>query len=140
MGFKYNKILVLGATSGIGWAMAKKFVDEGSSVIVTGRRKENLDDFVAKYGKDGKVDSVQFDITDLKGIPKFVNDVTSKHPDLDCVFLNSGIQRHVNWKAPENVDLDMLETEFTTNVSRASSRHSPVRKQLTPRSISPTCI
>lgn len=140
MGFKYNKILVLGATSGIGWAMAKKFVDEGSSVIVTGRRKENLDDFVAKYGKDGKVDSVQFDITDLKGIPKFVKDVTSKHPDLDCVFLNSGIQRHVNWKEPENVDLDMLETEFTTNVSRPSSQHSPSHKQLTPRSISPTCI
>ena len=79
-------------------------------------------------------------ITDLKGIPKFVNDVTSKHPDLDCVFLNSGIQRHVNWKEPENVDLDMLETEFTTNVSKPSSRHSPSHKQLTPRSISPTCI
>ncbi|CAK3743604.1 hypothetical protein AC579_1380 [Lecanosticta acicola] len=115
MGFKYGKVLVLGATSGIGWAMAKKFLDEGCSVVIVGRRKENLDDFVSKYGKDGKVDSIQFDITDLKAIPKFVSDIVSKHADLDCVFMNSGIQRHLDWKEPEKVDLDLLETEFTTN-------------------------
>ncbi|KAI5367434.1 Putative short-chain dehydrogenase/reductase SDR, NAD(P)-binding domain superfamily [Septoria linicola] len=115
MPFQYKKVLVLGATSGIGWAMAKKFLDEGSSVIAVGRREENLKDFQKQYGQDGKVDMAVFDITDLKGIPTFVSDISSKHPDLDCVFLNSGIQRHLNWKEPESVDLDVLETEFTTN-------------------------
>lgn len=115
MPFKYNKILVLGGTSGIGQAMAEKFLSEGSSVIVVGRRQENLKKFAEKHGQSGKVDTIAFDITDLKAIPKFAQDVTSKHPDLDCVFLNAGIQRHLNWKEPENVDLDLLETEFKTN-------------------------
>ncbi|KAM3425494.1 putative oxidoreductase DltE [Cercospora zeina] len=116
MPFQYKKVLVVGATSGIGWAMAKKFLDEGSSVIAVGRRAENLEKFAKEYGSDGnKVDTAVFDITDLKAIPEFVKETASKHPDLDCDFLNSGMQRHLNWKEPENVDLDVLETEFITN-------------------------
>ncbi|PIA88651.1 putative oxidoreductase DltE [Cercospora beticola] len=115
MPFQYKKVLVLGATSGIGWAMAKKFLDEGSSVIAVGRRAENLKKLAEEHGAEGQVDTAVFDITDLKGIPEFVNDIASKHPDLDCVFLNSGMQRHLDWKDPESVDLDVLETEFTTN-------------------------
>ncbi|KAK4503751.1 hypothetical protein PRZ48_004666 [Zasmidium cellare] len=117
MPFQYKKVLVLGGTSGIGKAMAEKFLDEGSAVIVVGRRKENLDAFAQEHGSkaEGKVDTVVFDITDLKGIPSFANDIISKHPDLDCVFINAGIQRHLLWQEPEKVDLDLAEKEFTTN-------------------------
>lgn len=115
MPFQYKKVLVLGGTSGIGKAMAEKLLSEGSSVIVVGRRKENLDDFAQMHGKDGKIDTAVFDITDLKGIPQFASDITSRHPDLDCVFLNAGIQRHLKWQEPEKVDLDLMMTEFTTN-------------------------
>jgi NADP-dependent 3-hydroxy acid dehydrogenase YdfG len=52
MSFKYNKVLVIGATSGIGYASAERLVQEGKKVIVVGRRKENLDAFVDKHGKD----------------------------------------------------------------------------------------
>ncbi|KAF7188485.1 putative oxidoreductase DltE [Pseudocercospora fuligena] len=116
MPFNYKKILVVGGTSGIGEAMAERFINNGTSVVVVGRRQENLEAFAKKHSQSsGQVDTAAFDITDLKGIPKFAQDITSKHPDLDCVFLNAGIQRHLNWKEPENVDLDLLETEFTTN-------------------------
>lgn len=115
MPFQYKKVLVLGATSGIGWAMAKKFLDQGSSVIVTGRRKENLDDFQRQYGQDGRVDTAVFDVTNLKNIQNFANETISKHPDLDCIFLNAGIQRHLNWREPESVNLDSFEKELTTN-------------------------
>ena len=57
MSFPYKKILVIGATSGIGWALAERFVENGSKVVVVGRRKEKLDEFVTKYGSD-KADSV----------------------------------------------------------------------------------
>ncbi|KAF2163732.1 hypothetical protein M409DRAFT_57226 [Zasmidium cellare ATCC 36951] len=116
MPFQYKKVLVLGGTSGIGKAMAEKFLNEGSSVIVVGRRKQNLEAFAQEYGKEeGKVDTAVFDITDLKGIPTFASEITSIHPDLDCVFLNAGIQRHLKWQEPEKVDLDLMEKEFTTN-------------------------
>lgn len=66
----YKTVLVLGATSGIGLALAEKFIANGSHVIAVGRRQEKLDDMVAKHGKD-KVSAIKFDITNLEGIPGF---------------------------------------------------------------------
>ena len=72
MPFQYKKILVIGATSGIGKALASRFVQEGSSVIVVGRRKENLDAFVHEHGQD-KASAVPFDVTEPDKIPDFVS-------------------------------------------------------------------
>lgn len=71
MPFPYKRVLVLGATSGIGEALAAKLVEEDSKVIIVGRRKERLDEFVQKYGKD-KASAVPFDITEMDKIPNFV--------------------------------------------------------------------
>ena len=86
MPFKYSKVLVLGATSGIGWALASKLVENGTSVIVTGRRQEKLDEFVSQH-KD-KSEAIQFDITQLDKIPKFVEDVMKAHPDIDSISVD----------------------------------------------------
>lgn len=94
--------------------MAEKFIGDGSRVIASGRRKENLEELVHKYGND-KVSAVQFDITNLSGIPAFATTITTTHPDLDCVFLNSGIQRGFDFAKPETVDMDVVGKEFTTN-------------------------
>lgn len=114
MPLPYKKVLVLGATSGIGHALAEKFVETGTFVIVSGRRQENLDSFTSKHGKD-KSDAVAFDITQLDKIPTFAADVMKSHPDLDCVFMNSGIQRGLDFSKPEKVDLDTVYDEFNTN-------------------------
>lgn len=82
MPFKYKKVLVLGATSGIGRALAAKLVENGCSVIVAGRRKDKLDEFVSQYGEE-KAKAVQFDITKVDQIPRFAEDVMESHPELD---------------------------------------------------------
>lgn len=71
MTFHYKTVLVIGATSGIGLALAERMIENGSHVIAVGRRQENLDEFVQKYGED-KASSIKFDITNLAGIPAFV--------------------------------------------------------------------
>ena len=71
MPFRYKAVLVIGATSGIGLALAEKIIANGSHVSAIGRRKENLDSLVEKHGKD-KVTPYQFDITNLSSIPSFV--------------------------------------------------------------------
>ena len=114
MSLKYNKVLIIGATSGIGLAYAAKVVADGKKVIIVGRRKENLDAFAEKHGKDN-VDPIVFDITKLDQIPKFIEDIVGKHPDLDSVIINSGIQRGFDFSKPETVDLSTLELEVTTN-------------------------
>jgi short-subunit dehydrogenase involved in D-alanine esterification of teichoic acids len=114
MPFNYSKVLVLGATSGIGWALASKLVENGTSVIVTGRRQEKLDEFVSQHGKD-KAEAVQFDITQLDKIPGFVKNLMESHPDIDSIFLNSGIQRGFDFSKPESIDLSSVSEEMNTN-------------------------
>ena len=41
--------------------------------------------------------------------------ITKTHTDLDCVIMNSGIQRGLDFSKPESVDLDAVQIEFTTN-------------------------
>jgi short-subunit dehydrogenase involved in D-alanine esterification of teichoic acids len=99
---------------GIGKALAEKFVAEGSFVIAVGRRKENLSELVQKHGHD-KVEAVPFDITQLDSIPDFAQNIMSTHPDVDCLLLNSGIQRKSDFSDPESIDVDVLNLEMTTN-------------------------
>lgn len=70
MPFPYKRVLVIGATSGIGEALASRLVEEGASVIVVGRRKEKLEDFVHKHGKD-RATAIPFDITEMDKISNF---------------------------------------------------------------------
>jgi short-subunit dehydrogenase involved in D-alanine esterification of teichoic acids len=114
MPFESKKVLVIGATSGIGLALAEKFVENGSHVIATGRRKERLDEFATKHGTE-KVTTYPFDITTLDKIGGFASDITTAHPNLDCIVLNSGIQRSFDFSKPGSIDLDTISLEITTN-------------------------
>jgi NADP-dependent 3-hydroxy acid dehydrogenase YdfG len=70
--FPIQDVLIIGATSGIGHSVAEKIIANGSHVIALGRQKENLDALAKKHGSD-KISTVQFDITDLNGIPAMVD-------------------------------------------------------------------
>lgn len=67
MAFGYKKALVIGATSGIGRAIAEKLVQNGTPTIIAGRRKENLDSFVQQHGGD-KVQTRVVDILDFNEV------------------------------------------------------------------------
>ena len=73
MTFPYKRVVVIGATSGIGHAMANRLIKEGSKVVAVGRRQDRLDAFVREHGKD-KAASARLDIGDLKSIPGFVKE------------------------------------------------------------------
>jgi hypothetical protein len=114
MTFPYKKVLLVGATSGIGRALAASLVEHGCFVIAVGRRQDLLDSFVQEHGAD-KAASFNLDISKLDTIPDFVKSVTSSHPDLDCVFVNSGIQRRSIFSEPESIDMNQIQDEMTVN-------------------------
>jgi len=70
MPFPYKKVLVIGATSGIGKAISERLVKDDVSVVIAGRRKENLDEFVAVHGSD-KVQTKAFDVLKLDDVCHF---------------------------------------------------------------------
>ncbi|KAH6954252.1 hypothetical protein HG530_015226 [Fusarium avenaceum] len=117
MSSPYKHVLLIGATSGIGAALADKFVLEGAKVIAVGRRQDRLDAFVQKHGAD-KASSVKYDVTDRAGLDSFIDQILNAYPDLDCVFLNSGFQSQVRLSRPEEVDLHAFHQEMETNFNR----------------------
>lgn len=114
----YTKALIIGATSGIGEALAAKLVSSGSRVIVAGRRQDRLDHFVATHGADHAT-AMHLDAAQLSDIPAFASSVVSAHPDLDCVVVNAGIQRAFDFSKPDTVDFAQLGLELTTNYTSA---------------------
>ena len=54
-----------------------------------------------------------------KQIPSFATEITTAHPDLDFIFVNSGIQRPFDFSKPSSVDLDIFDTELITNYTSA---------------------
>jgi NAD(P)-dependent dehydrogenase (short-subunit alcohol dehydrogenase family) len=81
--------VVTGANSGIGLATAKRFVEEGAEVVITGRRKEVLDDAAAQIGKN--VMAVQGDVSRLEDLDRLYATVRERHGSIDILFANAGV-------------------------------------------------
>lgn len=72
MPFPYKHVLVVGATSGIGLALAERMIANGCKIIAVGRRQEKLDELQQKHDRD-KVSTFAFDITKLNEISDFAS-------------------------------------------------------------------
>jgi len=100
--FKNKKILVTGATGGIGNSIVKKFVSLNANVLATGTNSEKLDDLRVKYPD---VNVLKFDITEHERIEEFVENVNSQLKGIDIIINNAGINR-------DNISLRMKSEEW----------------------------
>src|SRR2546421_4838480 len=92
MGKLEGKIaLVTGGNSGIGLATAKRFVNEGAYVFITGRRKPELDAAVNEIGEN--VTGVQGDVSNLADLDRLFAQIKQEKGRLDIVFANAGVAK-----------------------------------------------
>jgi len=80
--------LVTGGGTGIGLGIAKRFAAEGAHVVITGRRKEVLDDAVAEIG--GSVQAIRADSAKLADLDEVYRAIAERGRGLDVVVANSG--------------------------------------------------
>ena len=81
--------IVTGGASGIGLAIAQKFVENNIRTIVIGRDAAKLAAVKKKLGK--RCHTISFDLSDLAGIPLLVRDIVKEHGGIDVLVNNAGI-------------------------------------------------
>lgn len=82
--------VITGGSSGLGLATARRFVEEGSYVFITGRRKSELDRALDQLGSENAA-GIQGDVAKMADIEKLYATVKEKKGKLDVVFANAGI-------------------------------------------------
>ena len=88
MGKLQGKVAVItGGTTGIGFATAKLFVEEGAYIFITGRRRRELNEAVAAIGAN--VTGVEGDISKLEDLDRLYETVKAKGR-IDIIFANAG--------------------------------------------------
>ena len=85
--FKDKKILITGATGGIGKSLVEKFINLGGNVLGTGTKVDKLDLLKKKYSS---IKIKKFDISDHARIKEFIDDVALELGGLDILINNAG--------------------------------------------------
>jgi uncharacterized oxidoreductase len=106
-----NKILITGGGSGIGYAMAERFIADGNTVIICGRRESALSEAKEKLPS---IITRRYDLAAEAGRVELYEWISKEHGDLNVLVNNAGIQ---NWMAIEDENFfERAKTEITTNI------------------------
>ena len=83
--------VITGGNSGIGLATAKRFIDEGAKLAISGRSQQTLDEAVKLLGKG--VLAVKSDTAKISDIDSFIKEVAQKLGKIDILFVNAGVAK-----------------------------------------------
>jgi NAD(P)-dependent dehydrogenase (short-subunit alcohol dehydrogenase family) len=121
-----RRVWIVGASSGIGAALAGALLDAGARVAVSARRADRLAELVSKHPKGENAMVVPFDVTDTQAWPQAVEEVFAGFGGLDLVVLGAArYDPQHSW----NLNMDEVRASYELNVI---SMYEAV-KHLTPR-------
>ena len=103
--------LITGGSSGIGLAAAKRFVDEGAYVFITGRREAELASAAKDIGKNVK--ALKGDVSNLDDLDRIVAQIKEIKGKLDIVFANAGVAKYA---ALGDITEELYDSIFGINV------------------------
>jgi NADP-dependent 3-hydroxy acid dehydrogenase YdfG len=108
--------LITGATSGFGKAIAEKYAAQHDNVIITGRRKNLLDEVAADLQKKYsiKVLPLNFDVRNKEEVNKQIKNLPAEWQSIDVLVNNAGLALGKDFF--EEADMDDWETMIDTNV------------------------
>lgn len=80
--------LVTGGTTGLGFGAAKRLIEHGAIVYITGRRQNVLDDAAGKLGASAR--AIRADVTSKEDMLRVAEIIKSEQGHLDILFANAG--------------------------------------------------
>lgn len=108
--FENKTILITGASSGIGLAGAKKLLEEGARVIITGKTQKHLDEAKAFLGDEAII--ISHDADDENSTQNFYKEI-EQIGSLDGLWLNAAYASGANL---EDLDKESVLNMFSVNV------------------------
>ena len=108
--------MVTGATAGFGRATALIFAKNGYNLIITGRRKERLEELEKELLKAGKIKvlSLNFDVRKLDEVNSIINNLPAEWKAIDILVNNAGLA--VGMDHIDKGNIDDWERMIDTNV------------------------
>lgn len=107
-----NKILITGATAGIGEALLQKFLDLDNEIIAIGRNESKLE---ALAKADKRVIPFKCDISKQEALEQLILFIEQEHTDLNILINNAGIQYNYNFENEHQL-LFKVEHEISVNL------------------------
>ncbi len=107
-------ILITGATSGFGEAIARLFAKNGWQLILTGRRQQRLDKLQTELGGPEKVHTCCFDISDRKAVEQAITMLPTQFAEVDVLINNAGLA--LGLEPADQTNLDDWEAMVDTNI------------------------
>jgi NAD(P)-dependent dehydrogenase (short-subunit alcohol dehydrogenase family) len=117
-----TRVLVTGATSGLGRAMAGALIEAGADVAITGRQRSRAEAVAAEFGGGGI--GIKLDVRDERSVQSGVDEAYERMGGVDMLVSNAGIgMRTVNprflidaqpfWEVSSSGFRDVVETKLT---------------------------
>jgi NAD(P)-dependent dehydrogenase (short-subunit alcohol dehydrogenase family) len=103
--------VITGGSAGIGLGAARRFVEEGAQVFITGRRQSELDKAVTEIG--GNATAIQADASNLADIDRIYKVVKAKAGRIDVLFANAGLYEFGTFG---EITEEHFDKTFNTNV------------------------
>tara|TARA_B100000949_G_C14248499_1_gene436987 strand:+ start:599 stop:1054 length:456 start_codon:yes stop_codon:yes gene_type:complete len=110
-------VLITGGSSGIGLALAKKFIENDNTVIITGRNLQKLEAVQRDFPQ---IHFFQSDVTDDADVRKLADDINQQFGGIDVLVNNAGIMNLID-AGNERNDLHKQMQEIEINYN------SPIR-------------
>jgi uncharacterized oxidoreductase len=110
-----NTILITGGSSGIGLAMAERFIKAGNEVLICGRHESKLDEVKLKFPQ---LHTRACDVSKKREREELYQWATSGFPQINMLINNAGIQKEINFLtgAEGFNDESEIETNLTASI------------------------
>lgn len=89
MSFKNKIAVVTGGATGLGFGIASHLASQGATVVITGRRQQQLDQAVASIGANAS--AIKADISNLAELDALYREIKATHGRIDVLVANAGV-------------------------------------------------
>ncbi|PTB96926.1 oxidoreductase [Marivirga lumbricoides] len=108
-----NTVLITGGSSGIGLVLAKRFLELGNKVVITGRDKNKLEEI---HNDLPEIKTFAGDLTDKNSLDELVLFIEQQHAELNILINNAAVQYNYSFiDEPELIY--KIDYEVSTNIS-----------------------